>query len=181
MFFWPWIRFRAAGSRNAFRFTARGQYNVWDTETSYVYPEVYLGNKRILAIGAGLDHQQDFKAFTVDAQLSKPFGKNEFNGIATIYGFDGGTTFSAIPEQKDAALQLGYYLAAPKVMPFVRIEKQDFRARANNGRDNNRQQLGLAFYPNGNNFNVKGAYSRVDPRVGKKTNEYTVQMQFFYY
>ena len=168
-------------ARNGFRITARGQYNVWDTETGYVYPEVYFGNKRILAIGAGLDHQQDFKAYTADAQLSVPVAKNAFNGILTLYSFDGGKTFTAIPEQKDFALQAGFYLAPTKVMPFARLEKQDFKASSLNGGDNNREQLGLAWYPSGNNFNVKAAYTRVDPRAGRTTNQYTVQMQFFYY
>jgi hypothetical protein len=168
-------------ARNGFRITARGQYNVWDTETGYVYPEVYFGNKRILAIGAGLDHQQDFKAYTVDGQLSVPVAKNAFNGILTLYSFDGGTTFAAIPEQKDFALQAGFYLAPLKVMPFVRLEKQDFKASSLNGNDNNREQLGLGWYPNGNNFNIKAAYTRVDPRAGRTTNQYTAQMQFFYY
>ncbi len=168
-------------ARNAFRIVARGQYNVWDTETGYVYPEVYFGNKRILAIGGGLDRQQDFKAYTVDGQLSVPVAKNAFNGILTLYSFDGGKTFTTIPEQKDAALQAGFYLAPTKVMPFVRYERQSFKASASKPNNNNREQLGLAWYPNGNNFNVKTAYTRVDPRAGKKTNQYTVQMQFFYY
>ncbi len=175
--------FRAAGARNALRETGRIQYNVWDTETGYVYPEVYFGNKRILALGVGADRQQKYKAYTVDAQLSVPIAKtkNAFNGILTLYSFNGGSTFTAIPDQRDGALQLGYYLAPTKVMPFFRYEKQDFRASANNPKDNSRYQAGLAWYPNGNNFNVKGAYTRVDPRVGNKTNQYTVQMQFFYF
>ncbi len=168
-------------ARNGFRITARGQYNVWDTEAGYVYPEVYFGNKRILAIGGGLDHQQNFKAYTVDGQLSVPVAKNAFNGILTLYSFDGGKTFAAIPEQKDAALQAGFYFAPTKVMPFVRYERQSFKASASKPNNNNREQLGLAWYPNGNNFNIKAAYTRVDPRTGRTTNQYTVQTQFFYY
>jgi hypothetical protein len=178
--------FRAAGSRNSFRTTGRLQFNPWDTEAGYTYPGVYLGNKRVLALGVGFDRQQDYKGISADAFLSIPTGaagptRNAFNGELTILSFDGDTTFAAIPEQRDATLQLGYYLAGPKVMPFVRAEKQDFRARANNGRDNNRQQVGVTFYPNGHNFNVKGAYSRVKPRNGDSTNEFTIQLQFFYY
>jgi hypothetical protein len=175
---------RATGSKNGFRTAGRAQYNVWDTEVGYVYPEAYLGNKKILALGAGFDRQQDYKAYTADAQLSVPVGavKNEFNGILTLYKIDGGTTFAvALPEQSDLALQLGYYVAPAKVMPFVRYEKQNFSASANNPRDNNRVQAGLGFYPNGHNFNIKGAYTRVDPRAGNKTSQFTVQMQFFYY
>jgi hypothetical protein len=180
--------FRAAGSRNNFRTAARIQYNPWDTEAGYTYPGVYLGNKKVLAIGGGLDHQQDYKAYSADAFLSLPSGgtvKNAFNGEVTLLSFDGGKTFAtgatAIPEQKAATVQAGYYLGGPKVMPWVRFEKQDFRAKANNGRDNSRQQVGLTFFPSGHNFNIKGAYSRVSPRVGNDTNEFTIQLQFFYY
>jgi hypothetical protein len=190
--------FRAAGARNAFRETARLSYNPWDTESGYVYPGVYLGNKKVLQFGGGLDHQQDYKAYSVDGFISLPMGggpaggapttpappapaRNAVNAEVTLLAFDGGKTFTAIPEQKAATAQLGYYVAGLKVMPFVRLEKQDFRATANNGRDNNRQQVGLTWFPNGHNFNIKGAYSRVDPRAGNTTNEFTIQMQFFYY
>jgi hypothetical protein len=157
-------------------------YNVRDTETGYVYPGIYLANKKILSFGGGFDQQQDYKAYSVDAFVSQPVNKNAVNAELTLLGFDGGTTFpTAIPEQKDATFQAGYYFAGPKFMPWVRLEKQDFRATANNPRDNNRQQVGLTWFPNGNNFNIKGAYSRVDPRAGNTTNEFTVQVQFFYY
>ena len=174
--------FRNAGSRNGFRLTGRGQYNVWDTETGYVYPELYFGNKRILAIGAGIDHQQKYNTITADGQLSLPVAKTgAFNGLLTLYSIDGKETFTALPKQRDIALQLGYYLVGAKTMPFLRWENQNFSASANNGRDNNRLQLGLGWYPNGNNFNIKVAGTRVDPRAGNKTNEFTVQLQFFYY
>jgi hypothetical protein len=110
-----------------------------------------------------------------------PVAKNAFNGILTLYSFDGGSTFLTLPKQTDAALQAGFYFAPTKVMPFLRYERQNFKPAASKPNNNNREQLGLGWYPNGNNFNVKAAYTRVAPSVGKKTNEYTVQMQFFYY
>ena len=39
----------------------------------------------------------------------------------------------------------------------------------------------MTWFPNAANYNIKGAFSRVDPRTGNKTNEYTIQMQFFYF
>jgi hypothetical protein len=175
--------FRGVGSRNGFRYIGRAQYNVWETEVAYVYPEAYLGNKKILAIGGAIDKQQDYKAYTADVQLSLPIGvaKNGFNGILTLYHFDGGKTFTTLSKQRDAALQLGYYLAGPKAMPFFRFEDQNFRDSVNSGRNNKRYQAGLGWYPNGNNFNVKGAYTRVSPKTGNKTNQFTVQMQYFYF
>ncbi|MEO8036250.1 MAG: hypothetical protein ABI837_17575 [Acidobacteriota bacterium] len=174
--------FRAAGARNAFRTTGRVQYNVWDTETGYVYPGVYFGNKKILAFGVGADREQKYKGYSADAFLSRPLAnKDAVTGELTLLRFDGGTTLAAIAPQNDLTLQAGYYLASPKVMPFGRYERQSFRNSVDRSRNNHRLQAGLTYYPNGNNFNVKGAISRVEPRTGRKTNEYTVQMQFFYY
>ena len=189
----------AAGG-NPLRLTGRLSYNLWDTEVGYVYPGMYFGNKRVLQIGGGLDHQQDYDALTADAFLSLPMGaapaapaaapgappppapnRNALNAELTILGFDGGTTFSTLPEQKDITLQVGYYLAAPKVQPWIRFEKQDFEASSRKGANNNRQQIGFTWFPYGHNFNTKFAYSHIDPRTGNGTNEFTIQMQFFYY
>ncbi len=173
---------RGSGATNSFRTAGRLQYNVWDKETGYLYPGLYLGNKKILSFGAGLDHQQDYNGYSADVFTSIPSAnKNAFNGELTLLHFDGGSTFTSIPEQRDATLQAGYYLAAAKVMPWLRMEGQDFRSAANNARDNHRLQAGLTWLPNGNNFNIKGAYSRVHPRSGNNTNEFTIQMQFFYF
>jgi len=172
--------FRASGSRNAFRGTGRIMYNVFDTETGYTWPGVYLGgNKKVLALGGGFDKQRGYKAYSADVFTALPFAKNELNGELTLLHFDGGKFITSIPNQRDATAQLGYYVAGLKVMPWIRFEKKDVH-HTNTG-DENRQQAGVTWYPSGHNFNVKGAYSRVDPRVGNKTNEYTIQMQFFYY
>ena len=203
-----WSGFRGVGARNPFRQTVRLSYNPWDTETGYTYPGVYLGNKRVLQFGGAIDHQSDYKGYTVDAFLSYPPGggrgnagastgatgappttataapqpaRNAVNAELTLLAYDGGKTFTALAQQKAATFQAGYYLAPIHTMPWVRVEKQDFRASSRNGQDNNRQQVGLTWYPNGHNFNIKGAYSRVDPRAGNTTNEFTVQLQFFYY
>ena len=169
-------------SGNPPRFTGRVMYNVWDTESGYVYPGYYLGNKRVLSFGVGADHQSRYKAYSADGFLSLPTaGKNAINGELTLLRFDGGTFLTAIPDQTDGTAQLGFYLAPTKIMPWVRAERQSFRLSANQPKNNTREQAGLTWYPNGGNFNIKGAYSRVSPRTGNKTNEFTVQMQFFYY
>ncbi len=169
-------------SGNAPRLTGRVMYNVWDTESGYTYAGYYLGNKRVLSFGVGADHQSRYKAYSADGFISLPTaGKNAFNGELTLLRFDGGTFFTAIPQQNDGTAQIGYYVAQAKVMPWARAERQSFKPAANKGATNNRQQVGLTWFPNANNFNLKFAYSRVSPRVGNKTNEYTAQMQFFYY
>src|SRR5262245_28715761 len=176
--------FRAAGSRNGMRAAGHVQYDFWDTEvTPFFYAGTYLGKKKVLSLGGGFDHQQDYDAYAVDSFLELPMtGGNSLTGQVNWFHYDGGSTFpTALPEQNDLHTELGYYIGSAKVLPFVRFEDQNFRASGNNGRDNKRYQVGLTWYPNGHNFNVRGAYSRVDPRVGRTTNQYTVQAQLFYY
>jgi hypothetical protein len=176
--------FRAAGSRNSLRTTARVQYNIFDTEVGgFFYPGFYMGNKKIVAVGVGGDHQAGYHAYSADVFLSLPNKSktNALNADILLLGFDGGDMFATIPKQQDLTLQAGYYLGDLKIQPFVRLEQQDFRTVADNGRDNKRYQVGLAWLPNGHNFNIKGSYSRVDPRAGNTTNEFTVQLQFFYF
>ena len=176
--------FRSAGSRNALRTTVRGQYNIFDTEVGgFFYPGFYMANKKIWSVGGAYDQQQGYSAYTADTFVSWPDAakKNALNADLTLFGFDGGRTFTSIPEQRDLTLQVGYYFGGPKLQPFLRIEDQNYKASANDGKDNKRLQAGMTWLPNGHNFNVKGAYSRVDPRQGRTTNEFTVQLQFFYY
>ena len=176
--------FRQTGSRNSLRSMARLQYNVFDTEVGgFFYPGFYMGNKKILAFGAGTDHQSDYQAYSADVFLSLPNASktNALNADLMLLTFDGGDTFTNMAEQRDITMQAGYYIGALKIQPFLRVEQQDFRASANDFRDNKRYQAGVTWLPNGHNFNIKGAYTRVDPRAGNATNEFTVKVQFFYF
>jgi len=59
-----------------------------------------------------------------------------------------------------------------------------FTATANTGKNESRYATGLNFYPypkSTNNFNIKVWWQYVAPKVGVGTNEFTVQMQVFYF
>jgi hypothetical protein len=175
---------RLAGSRNPLRTTGRIQYNFYDTEVGgFFYPGFYMGNKKIVAVGAGTDHQSDYQAYSGDVFLSLPNAAktNALNADVQLLSFDGSKTFPNMAQQHDVMLQAGYYVGKLKIQPFLRLEQQNFVRSADNGKDTKRVQAGVAWLPNGHNFNVKGAYTRVDPRLGNKTNELTVQLQFFYF
>src|SRR5207302_6167796 len=81
---------RQAGARNALRSAARLQYNAWETETGYLYPGLYLGNKKVLSFGAGVDHQQEYDGYSADVFVSAPTAnKDALNGELTLLQFDG--------------------------------------------------------------------------------------------
>ncbi len=172
---------RGTGARNPLRTSGRLQYNFWDTEVvPFFYPGTYLGSKKVLALGGGFDHQMDYDAWAVDFFLERPLpGKNSMTSQINWIHCDGGSTLTTLPEQDDLHAELGYYVASRKLLPFIRFENQNFSSRS--GNDQTRYQAGLTWYPNGQNFNIRGAYSRVNPDTGKGTNQLTVQFQFFYY
>jgi hypothetical protein len=187
--------FRAPGVKNSFRFAGRLQYDVFDVEKVPFYPGTYLGKKKILAIGAGYDAQSDYSAYAGDVFLDFPVGNG--NGItaqADYIHYDGGATFgldapaatksAALYKQNDIFAEAGFFIGSPKVMPFIRYEQQKYADDVNKGLNRTKYQGGLGFYPYGYNFNIKAGFGRTNapdnPNVAS-TNQYTVQVQVFYY
>ena len=179
--------FRAPGVKNSFRFAGRLQYNVFDVEKVPFYPGTYFGKKKILAIGAGYDAQSDYSAYAGDVFFDFPVGGG--NGItaqADYIHYDGGVTFNtaALFKQDDLFVEAGFFLGGPKIMPFVRYEQQRYSDDVNKALNRTKYQGGLGFYPYGANFNIKAGFGRTDapdnPNVAS-TNQYTIQVQVFYY
>jgi hypothetical protein len=179
--------FRAPGVKNSFRFAGRLQYNVFDVEKVPFYPGTYFGKKKILAIGAGYDAQSDYSAYAGDVFFDFPVGGG--NGItaqADYIHYDGGVTFNtaALFKQDDLYVEAGFFLGGPKIMPFVRYEQQRYSDDVNKALNRTKYQGGLGFYPYGANFNIKAGFGRTDapdnPNVAS-TNQYTIQVQVFYY
>ncbi len=179
--------FRAPGVKNSFRFAGRLQYNVFDVEKVPFYPGTYFGKKKILAIGAGYDAQSDYSAYAGDVFFDFPVGGG--NGItaqADYIHYDGGVTFNTATlfKQDDLFVEAGFFLGGPKIMPFVRYEQQRYSDDVNKALNRTKYQGGLGFYPYGANFNIKAGFGRTDapdnPNVAS-TNQYTIQVQVFYY
>jgi hypothetical protein len=173
---------RLTGARDPFRLAGRLQYNFWDKEVGPFYTGTYLGKKKVLSIGGGVDRQESYHAYAADIFLDRPLvNKNSITAQVDYIRYDGGKWIPTLLEQNDLLAQFGYFVSSAKVLPFVRYDQESFRAAVNKSKDQKRYQVGLTYYPNGHNFNIKGAYTRVDPKVGNSTDEFTVQMQLFYF
>ena len=179
--------FRAPGVKNSFRYSGRLQYNVFDVEKVQFYPGTYFGKKKILAFGAGFDAQSDYTAYAGDVFFDYPLGKdNGLTAQADYIRYDGGATFptAALFKQDVLFAETGFFVGALKVMPFVRYEIQKYQDDVNKKLNHNNFQVGLGWYPYSSNFNIKGGWTRRqspdDPTVAT-TNQYTVQVQVYYY
>jgi hypothetical protein len=177
--------FRAAGSRNPLRGVGRLQINLLDAETPGIfYTGTYLGTKRVLAIGGGFDMQagpgDNYQAFAIDGFLDYPLTDSvSITAQVDYFMYDGGQTFPTVVEQNAIFAEAGLYFKPLRIMPFVKFETQNFDPAA--AVDNTRYQAGFTYYIAGHNANLKVAYSRLDPDVGNASNQFTTQLQLFYY
>lgn len=170
---------RDAKSRGAFRTIGRVMYNFWDPETGYFYTGTYLGKKKVLAIGGGYDVQHDYKSTAIDAFLDRPLGPGAITAQVDLAKFDGGKFLTAVPEQNDQLFELGYYINKLKISPVVQYVHRD-RMGSTTG-DEARTFVGLNWWRAGHNANLKAGFTRIEPRHAQKLNEFTVQLQFFYF
>jgi hypothetical protein len=177
--------FRATGARNPLRAVGRLQVNLLDAETPGIfYTGTYLGTKRVLAIGGGVDAQagpgDNYRAWTVDAFLDYPLGDSvSLTAQVDYFDYDGGDTFTTLTEQTAIFAEAGLYFKPLRLLPFVRYETQNLDPAA--AVDNVRYQAGLTYFISGHNANLKVAYSRLDPESGNSSNQFTTQLQLFYY
>ncbi len=185
---------RAANSHNAFRFNGRLAYAIFDKEQTQFYAGTYLNTKKVLTFGAGYDTQSDYKAYAFDGFLNLPFADKKYSTTIEIdyIHYDGGTTFTGsvtsanagVLKQNDFFVVGNFYIASIKSAPFIRYESQKYTDDVNKVGNKNNLQLGWAYYPFGNYLNFKLGWTRQqrpdDPKTAT-TNEWTLQMQLFYF
>ena len=71
-----------------------------------------------------------------------------------------------------------------KILPFLRYEMLKYADDVNKTLNRNKYQGGIGWYPYGPNFNIKAGYTRTeapDNSLVAGTNQYTIQVQVFYY
>jgi hypothetical protein len=144
---------RGKNATEPFRVAARGVYYACDADTGFFYAGTAFGKKRMLALGAGVDAQKDYRAWSGDVTCDWPVQKDCLTLLAGFTRYDGGTTFAALPRQDDVLVELGWYSHAARVTPFVQYASRDYLdpARA----DEARVQGGLAFWGNGHKNSLK--------------------------
>jgi len=177
---------RLPGVKDAPRFTERLQYNFFDTEVYALpsYAGANFGRRKILALGAAYDTQADYKLASADLFLDLPIPLGSFESTIAYQYIDGGKLIAALPEENTFSIETGVFIKAAKIAPIVRYEQKSFTPTASVPKNECRYVGGLNFYPFPkfeNNFNVKVWFQRVTPKVGFSTNEFTLQMQVFYF
>jgi len=169
-------------ANNAFRTTARVQYNFLDNESAeYTTSGTYLGSRRIVSVSAGYDQQATYsqKVGEVFVDLPVHGGKDVCTLEASYWAYDGGTFLPGLLKQKDFSIQAGYNFGK-RWNPMIRYESRRFAAPGDSALgtplkgaawldtpadfNENREGLGFAYWFHGHNANFKAFYINVLPR-----------------
>ena len=177
---------RLPGVKNATRFTEYLQYDVFDTEVYALpsYAGANYGKRKILAIAGGYDTEGDYNLASANLFLDLPTGFGSFESTEVYQHVDGGKFITALPKQDTFSAEAGVFLKGLGIAPIIRYEQREYSDAVNKPKNEKRYVGGLNFYPYKkfeNNFNIKAWFSRVEPKVGFATNEFTLQMQVAYF
>jgi hypothetical protein len=176
---------RDTNGRDALRPAAYLQYDFFEREKEYSYTGTALGKKKILAVDIGGDKQSSYRSMSANVASDTPvFGGDEIGLNVQYLHFDGREKFATIPDQNNLVAETSYYFHHGKVQPFGRFERQAFVVAVASTKDVSRYGGGVNYYIHGQNLKWTAQCLRSLPAQGsplKPSNEFTIQLQFFYF
>jgi hypothetical protein len=175
---------RDSNGHNSLRTTGYLQYDFFSPEKVYVFTGTALGKQKILAVDGGIDRQGSYRAYSANVAAALPVrGGDEIGGQFQYIYYNGEQKFLTIPEQNDYLLEAAYYIHQAKVQPFAKFDSQNFVADENSAKDISRYGAGANYYIRGQNLKWTVQYQKALPRNSplKPSNEFSVQLQVFYY
>ena len=176
---------RTPDGRNSPREALYLQYDFFDREKEYAYAGTALGKRKILALDVSGDKQSAYRSLNMNVANDTPVrGGDEVGFNFAVMHFDGRNFLTAIPDQTNYLMEAAYLFHKIKTQPFAKFETQDFTAAVNGSKDINRWGTGLNYYIHGQNLKWTAQYTRALPQNGstiRPSNEFTMQLQVFYY
>ncbi len=104
---------------DSLRYTGRIQLNFLDAEEGFFYSGNYLGKKKVLSLGGGVDYQpdvyakdvdktDDYMAWTVDLTVDMPVGKgNSFALQGAYVQYNNNPKFDSNPDVEEVVVDFG--------------------------------------------------------------------------
>jgi len=178
--------YRGEDATEPFRMASRLVWYPFEADTGLFYTGTTLGTKRILALGASYDRQGGYSAAAGDLFYDQPLANGDgLTFQADFIRYDGGDFFPPVggepqlPRQNAWLIEGGYYLHAVKMGPFVQLARRDFQDPLTP--DENKRQIGIAWWPNGQRLNLKLAAARLEKDGAPDRTQVVVQCQIFAY
>ncbi len=169
---------RGTNATSPFRYFGRVVWYPLDAETGFFYSGTTLGTRRIVAVGASVDHQGTYNTRSVDLYVDQPVGGgNAATFQVDFIRYDGGRLLPALLAQNCWLLEGGYYLHATRLEPFVQVASRD---PSNPSVALERKyQGGVAYWADGHRYNIKLGIARLTRSGGPDRTQAVLQGQIF--
>ena len=171
--------YRGQGSTEPFRTVARVAWYPLEPITGFFYPGTSRGEKRIVSVGATLDCQDDYSSLGADLFVDLPVGKDGVTFQVDGVRWDGGETFTQLPEQDTLLVEAAYHFNRVKLSPFAQLATRDYKVAGQ--ADEEQLRVGLAWWPLGFRGNLKLSWGRIDRDGSPDRDEVVLQAQVFQY
>jgi hypothetical protein len=170
--------YRDEDSTGPFRYAFRAAWYPFEAPKGLFYPGTTLGKKKILSVGASYDTQDDYRTYAFDVFWDQPLFDGD--GLTIQYDYvnwDGGDYLTGFPEQTSTLFEIGYYFHSIKLTPYFEWLSRDYDP-AELG-DEDRYQLGVAYWPRGHNLNFKLGFTRLEKDGAEDRDQVILQCQVF--
>jgi len=168
---------RGDNSTNSFRYAGRLVFNVFEPDKGRFYTGTSLGTKKMLAIGVGVDSQEDYDGFAADLFWDQPWGeKNSFTVQIDYNSLDGGG-FIALDKQDVLYGEVGLYFGGSGLQPYVTYGDRNFDDDGLD--DETRLEVGLGWYLKGHQRVLKLGWATLDRDQGVDQDQIVLQLQVF--
>lgn len=159
------------------RYVGRLVWHPFGAQTGFFYTGTMQGRKKLLGIGASVDRQERFSAYSADAFGEWPLRNGGSLTVQADYTrYDGGGTFLTLPRQHTWLVE-GSYATRRRIGVFGQAARQDVAAI---GRpDAAAVQAGVLCWLKGHRRNVKVGIGRTLKDGAPSHTQLLVQTQFF--
>ena len=170
---------RGVGATAPLRYAVRAVWYPLEAETGIFYGGTYLGEKKVVSVGASVDHQDDYSAGSVDVYVDHPIAAGRQNVTAQVnyVRYDGGATFAQLPKQDVWFVEVGWFHKAAKAGPFLQWTSRQVVAAGL--ADETKVTGGLSYWAEGHRFNIKAGVARLTKTNAKDRTQLVVQGQVF--
>jgi hypothetical protein len=169
---------RGTQARAPFRGAGRLVIYPLEADSGLFYLGTSLGKRRIVALGASVDAQREYRTWSVDAFVDVPVPGGDGLTLQADYSrFNGDVTFAALPRQDVLLVEAGWTFHRVRLTPFVQYSTRDHDAPS--GADETRLTGGVAWWGNGHKFNLKLAAARLTRDGADDGTQAVLQWQVF--
>jgi len=174
---------RGANATNGMRYSGRATWFPYAAEAGYFYTGTFMGAKKMVAVGASFDKQDDYGMYGLDFFSELPFNKGE-QGLTFQVDWNtlnGGTFITAMPKQDTLLTEVGFHFGKGKASPFVQYSKHTYDVQTPAHLNQYAYQVGLAVWLSGHNQTLKISYGKQHTDLSPDRNQLLMQLQIFYY